>query len=62
VWPGDDLADVPDPVSGLVLGPDRQVRHLFVAGEPVVDGGALTGADVRSLRDDLARRARRLWS
>ncbi len=25
VWPLDDLADIPDPVDGLVLGPDRRV-------------------------------------
>jgi 8-oxoguanine deaminase len=61
VWPADDLSDVPDPLSGLVLGPDRRVRHLFVGGEPVLTGGALGGTDLRSARDDLARRARRLW-
>lgn len=35
VWPMADLDDVPDPVDGLVLGPDRQVRFLVVAGEVV---------------------------
>ena len=33
VWPGDDLADVLDPVAGLVLGPERTARHVFVDGD-----------------------------
>ena len=61
VWPGDDLADVPDPLAGLVLGPDRRARHVLVDGEPVVREGALLGADEAALRQDLAERARRLW-
>jgi cytosine/adenosine deaminase-related metal-dependent hydrolase len=61
VWPGHDLADIRDPVAGLVLGPDRRARHVFVDGEPVVEDGALRGGDVREWRDDLAVRARRLW-
>jgi len=61
VWPGDDLADVPDPLAGLVLGPDRRARHVFVGGEAVVLDGRLTSGDLRSWREDLARRARRLW-
>src|SRR4029450_11068653 len=36
VWPGDDLGDVPDPLAGLVLGPDRRARHVFVEGKVVV--------------------------
>ena len=36
VWPADDIADIADAVAGLVLGPSRQVQHLFVAGEAVV--------------------------
>jgi len=61
VWPGEDLADVPDPLAGLVLGPDRRARHVFVGGEPVVENGRLTGGDARDWREDLARRARSLW-
>jgi cytosine/adenosine deaminase-related metal-dependent hydrolase len=61
VWPADDLADVPDPIDGLVLGPDRRARDVYVEGRRVVAGGALLGADLPALRRDLAARARRLW-
>ena len=61
IWPGDDLADVPDPIAGLVLGPDRRVRHLLVAGEVVVSDGEVLGVDLRAAHEDLGRRARRLW-
>jgi cytosine/adenosine deaminase-related metal-dependent hydrolase len=61
VWPGDDIADMPDPVAALVLGPDRRVRHLFVAGREVVRDGALVGVDLAAARAALATRARRLW-
>ena len=61
VWPGDDLADMPDPLAGLVLGPDRRARHVLVDGAPVVRDGGLLGADAGALRRELARRARRLW-
>lgn len=62
VWPGDDLADVPDPIDALVLGPDRRARHVFVEGEAVVEDGELLGADVRAWRNELTTRARRLWA
>src|SRR4029453_13715628 len=39
VWPGDDLGDVPDPLAGLVLGPDRQARPVLVEGPPGARGG-----------------------
>ena len=61
VWPGDDLADVPDAVAGLVLGPDRKVRHLLVDGQLVVAHGELLGVELRTARERLATRARRLW-
>ena len=61
VWPGDDLADVLDPLTGLVLGPERRARHVLVDGRPVVRDGALIGADLADLRTELTRRARRLW-
>ncbi len=61
VWPGDDIADVADPMAGLVLGPDRRVRHLYVGGRPVVQDGRLLGFDLARAHADLTRRARRLW-
>jgi cytosine/adenosine deaminase-related metal-dependent hydrolase len=61
VWPGDDLADVLDPIAGLVLGPERIARHVFVDGKPVVRDGHLVNADIAVLRADLARRVRRIW-
>src|ERR671936_633153 len=61
VWPGDDLGDVPDPLAGLILGPDRRARHVLVEGEPVVRDGDLLGADVGELRRQLAHRAQRVW-
>jgi cytosine/adenosine deaminase-related metal-dependent hydrolase len=61
VWPADDIADVLDPLAGLVLGPERHARHVLVSGEYVVRDGTLLGADIHELRRELARRARRLW-
>ena len=61
VWPGDDLADVLDPIAGLVLGPERTARHVFVDGTAVVRDGHLVNGDIEALHADLARRARRLW-
>lgn len=62
VWPMADVADLPDPADALVLGPDRRVRHLFVAGERVVDDGRLVRVDLEAAHRELAGRARRLWS
>jgi cytosine/adenosine deaminase-related metal-dependent hydrolase len=61
VWPASDLADVPDAIAGLVLGPDRRVRHLLVAGRPVIVESWLNGVDIHAARATLARRAQRLW-
>jgi cytosine/adenosine deaminase-related metal-dependent hydrolase len=61
VWPVDDLADLPDPIEGLVLGPDRRVQHLLVGGDAVVIDGNLLGVDIRRAHAELAQRARRLW-
>jgi 2-oxo-4-hydroxy-4-carboxy-5-ureidoimidazoline decarboxylase len=36
VWPGDDLADVLDPLAGLALGQVRHARRSLVEGEYVV--------------------------
>ena len=62
IWSGDDVADIPDPVAALALGPDRRVRHLLVQGEPVVTDGELVNLDLRRARAELARRSQRLWN
>jgi cytosine/adenosine deaminase-related metal-dependent hydrolase len=62
IWPGDDLADIPDPIAALALGPDRRVRHLLVQGVPVVTDGELVNLDLRAARAELTRRAKRLWN
>ena len=61
VWPGDDLGDMADALTALVLGPDRRVRYLFVEGRRVVADGRLTGTDLSAAHRDLAERSRRLW-
>ncbi|MGH9296476.1 MAG: amidohydrolase family protein, partial [Acidimicrobiales bacterium] len=61
VWPASDLADIEDPISALVLGPSRHVRHLLVGGEMVVADGHVTGVDIETVREAAAKRARRLW-
>jgi cytosine/adenosine deaminase-related metal-dependent hydrolase len=61
VWPGSDLGDIEDPATALVLGPDRRVRHLFVAGEQRVADGEVTGVDMSAAHQTLARRSSRLW-
>ncbi len=60
VWPAGDLADIADPETALVLGPDRRVRHLFVGGRQVVTDGELAGLNLRAAHRELARRAARL--
>jgi cytosine/adenosine deaminase-related metal-dependent hydrolase len=62
VWPGEDLTDIPDAVDGLVLGPDRRARHVYVDGSPVVEDGQVLGLDLTAARVDLGRRSRRLWT
>jgi cytosine/adenosine deaminase-related metal-dependent hydrolase len=61
IWPAEDLADIPDPIDGLVLGPDRRARHVVVGGRPVVTDGQVVGVDLAAARRELARRAERLW-
>ena len=61
VWPGDDIADIADALTALVLGPDRRVRHLFVEGRAVVADGEVVGTDLAAAHRDLAERSRRLW-
>ncbi|MDH4170977.1 MAG: 8-oxoguanine deaminase [Acidimicrobiia bacterium] len=62
IWPGDDLGDIADPIAALVMGPDRRVRHLLVAGRPVVTDGHLVNVDLPAAHTALATRARRLWA
>ena len=62
VWDVADLDDVHDVIAGLVLGPDRRARALYVGGNTVVDNGELVGSDPRAARSALALRARRLWT
>jgi cytosine/adenosine deaminase-related metal-dependent hydrolase len=61
VWPGDDLGDMADALTALVLGPDRRVRHLFVDGRAVVADGEVVGTDLAAAHRDLANRSRCLW-
>lgn len=61
IWPADDIADIRDPITGLVLGPDRSVSHLYVAGNAVVSDGELLGVDLAAAHRRLAERAQRLW-
>ena len=61
VWPGDDIADIADALTALVLGPDRRVRHLFVEGRTVVVDGEVVGTDLAAAHRDLAERSRLLW-
>jgi cytosine/adenosine deaminase-related metal-dependent hydrolase len=60
VWPGEDIADIPDALTALVLGPDRKVRHLLVDGSPVVTDGRLVGLDLAAARRALTAMSRRL--
>jgi cytosine/adenosine deaminase-related metal-dependent hydrolase len=61
VWPGEDLGDMVDALTALVLGPDRRVRHLFVEGRTVVADGEVAGTDLAAAHRDLAERSRLLW-
>lgn len=61
VWPGGDLADLPDPVAGLVLAGGDTARQVYVGGRLVVDGGEPAGVSLGAARAELSRRARRLW-
>lgn len=62
IWPGNDLGDIADPITALVMGPDRRVRHLFVAGEQRITDGHLNGVDMAAAHKRLAERSRRLWA
>ena len=62
VWDLSDAPDMDDPLAALVLGPGRTVRTLLVAGQRVVDSGALVRVDLPAARQELATRARQLWA
>lgn len=61
-WPVPDLADIADPLVGLVLGPDRRARDVWVGGRRVVEAGVVTTVDQTAARHALATRAQRLWN
>ena len=61
VWDVSDLAGVRDPISGLVLGPDRKVLDLFVGGKQVVKDGELLGFSLSDAHKSLSKRSKRLW-
>jgi cytosine/adenosine deaminase-related metal-dependent hydrolase len=62
IWDSNDLAGIEDPIGALVLGPDRKVKDLIVAGEHKVKDGELTGFNLREAHNNLATRSRRLWN
>jgi cytosine/adenosine deaminase-related metal-dependent hydrolase len=62
IWDSNDLAGIEDPIGALVLGPDRKVKDLIVAGEHKVKDGELTGFNLREAHNNLAKRSRRLWN
>ena len=61
VWPGKDLGGITDPITGLILGPDRRAKHVFVAGEQRVKDGELLGVNIDAAHRELAERSKRLW-
>ena len=61
VFAGDDLVDVPDPIAGLVLGPDRRATHVLVDGRFVVRDGEVLGIDLQAAYRELGARGKRLW-
>ncbi len=61
IWPGDDLGDIPDSLTGLVMGPDRRVKHLFVGGNQIINHSELKNVDMGSAHLELANHARRLF-
>jgi cytosine/adenosine deaminase-related metal-dependent hydrolase len=61
VWRTDglELGGADDLVAGLVLSAPHRVHRLYVAGELVVDGGALVRADEQAIARDHRAQARR---
>ncbi len=62
VWPSNDLLGVADPIGGLILGPDRKVKDLFVAGKHQIKDGEPMNFDLSKAHKDLAMRSKRLWN
>jgi len=62
IWDSNDLAGIEDPVGALILGPDRKVKDLFVAGEYKIKDGEPVGFDLREAHRNLASRSMRLWN
>jgi cytosine/adenosine deaminase-related metal-dependent hydrolase len=60
VWPAADLLDFPDPVTGLVFGPARRAREVYVDGRAIVRNGAVLRVDVEAAYRNLQRRSQRL--
>jgi cytosine/adenosine deaminase-related metal-dependent hydrolase len=62
LWRIDDLggAGIADPVAALVLGPQRRVETLLVAGRVVVDGGELRTRSEQSIAAEIAAASRLL--
>ena len=61
MWGTPDLAGVEDAISGLILGPDREVLDLFVDGKRVAKDGELLGFNLSEAHKNLAKRSRHLW-
>jgi hypothetical protein len=57
--PGDE--GTRQPVHTVYVPADQLTPDVLVDGHHVVRDGRLLGADMDTLRRDLARRARRLW-
>ena len=51
-----------DPVAGLLLCAPREVKHLFIAGNHIVDEGVIRGIDLPSLVREHTEESRRLVS
>ena len=62
IWDSNDLAGIEDPVGALILGPDRKVKDLFVAGEYKIKDGEPVSFDLREAHSNLATRSIRLWN
>jgi len=62
IWDSFDLAGIEDPIGALILGPDRKVKDLFVAGEYKIKDGEPVSFDLREAHSNLATRSIRLWN
>ena len=62
IWDSNDLAGIEDPIGALILGPDRKVKDLFVAGEYKIKDGEPVSFDLQEAHSNLATRSIRLWN